>query len=91
MRTTTCATDRSSSSATTWAIATSSPCPISIFPKNASAVPSGGIAIHESSLSGGGNCGGGAAACAKAVETSNVLAEMTKAPAASNRSRRDKT
>src|SRR4029453_4087280 len=52
MSTATRSTGTSSSSATTWAIATSRLWPMSILPKNADTLPSGSTAIHESSSPG---------------------------------------
>src|SRR5205807_9409162 len=66
----------SSSSATIWATATSSPCPMSILPKKACTRPFGSTAIQESSSPG---TSGGLPDCASA-SIAGAEIDTTRAP-----------
>src|SRR5712664_249718 len=78
----------SSSSATTWATATSRPWPMSILPKKAFTRPSGRTAIQESS-SVGTSGGLPAVVCARTSLVENEEEQTTNAPLAFRNSRRD--
>src|SRR5215510_7658772 len=91
IKTSTRSTPTSSSSATIWAIATSRLWPMSILPKNALTLPSGRIAIHESSSPGTRAGLPDAAACASASPANDgTPAETMSAPADFRNSRRER-
>src|SRR5438046_2420821 len=85
MRTATLSKPTSSSSATIWATATSSPCPMSILPKKACTLPFGSTAIQESSSPG--TSAGLPALCAMA-SNEGAAKETTSAPEVFKNSRR---
>src|SRR5262245_59659357 len=91
IKTSTRSTPTSSSSATIWAIATSRLWPMSILPKKALTLPSGRIAIQESSSPGTRAGLADAAACASASPTNDgTLAETMSAPVDFRNSRRER-
>ena len=82
----------SSSSATIWPMATSTPWPMSILPKNAVTFPSGRMAIQESSSSGsnGGLPSPTPLVWARAMGTvPGIITLTTRAPLAFRKSRRE--
>src|SRR5215510_11577362 len=82
----------SSSSATIWPMATSTPWPMSILPKNAVTLPSGRMAIQESSSSGsnGGLPSPTPLVWARAMGTvPGIITLTTRAPLAFRKSRRE--
>src|SRR6266850_3360817 len=84
MSTATLSKPTSSSSATIWATATSSPCPMSILPKKACTLPFGSTAIQESSSPG---TSAGLPDCASTSVT-GAANETTSAPEVFRNSRR---